>query len=298
MLLVAVVLLPMDTVFETGRGGSFEGAQYDYQFANHVENFKLLSTHLLEFQGLGPDQYGRDLLVHIIEMFGRSLKIIVPAVLLSFIIGIAKGVIDYRLRRGKGKFFGQFSTLGILSVPDLALIIGIQLALLTLISKGWLFRIDLFGNDSIDNVLMNILFLSIYPTAYIANATLQALQTEQGMDYIRTAKSKGTPQFVILYKHMLKNGMARIFSHANTMVLYILSNLFIIEIFTDYRGAAYYFYTSLGNPSQFYVDGLFSARTIEVIGYLFFFTVLILTANLVTAAARSLMVPVKGGDGL
>ncbi|WP_422122495.1 ABC transporter permease subunit [Planococcus sp. X10-3] len=286
----------MDTIFETGRGGSFEGAQYDYQFANHVDNFKMLGTHIVEFQGLGPDQYGRDLLGHIMEMFGRSLKIIIPALILSFILGIAKGVIDYRVRRSKGKTFGQFTTWGILSVPDLALIIGIQLAILTMISNGWLFRIDLFGHDTIDNVLMNILFLSIYPTAYIANTTFQALQTEQGMDYIRTAKSKGTPQFVILYKHMLKNGMARIFSHTNTMVLYILSNLFIIEIFTEYRGAAFYFYNSLGNPSQFYVDGLFSARTIEVIGYIFFFTVLILAANLVTAAARSVMVPAKGGD--
>lgn len=296
LILVTIILLPMDTIFDQGRGGSFEGARYDYQLTSHIDNFKALGSHLVEFQGLGTDSYGQDLLGHIIAMFGRSLKIIVPALILSFLFGIAKGVIDYRLRQSKGKLFGQYTTWGLLSVPDLALIIGIQLGILILISNGWLFHIDLFGHDTIDNVLMNILFLSIYPTAYIANATFHALQAEQGMDYIRTAKSKGTPPFAILYKHMLKNGMARIFSHTNTMVLYILSNLFIIEIFTEYRGAAHYFYNALGSPSQFYVDGLFSANTIEVIGYTFFFTVLILAANIITAAARSLMVPAKGGD--
>lgn len=294
-LILVLLLMPNDTSFEAGAGGSFVGAEYEYSLESHKDNFVLFFDYLATQGGLGEDRYGQPLLPIVLEMFGRSLKIIVPALILSFFIGIAKGIFDYRYRRSKTNVLGRPATWGVLSVPDLALIIGIQITLLTLTSKGWLFHIDLFGHDSIDNVITNVVFLSIYPAAYIANVTFQSLQKEQGLDYIRTAKSKGTPAFVILYKHMLRNGMARIFAHANTMILYILSNLFIIEVFTEYRGAAYYFYESLGSPSQFYVDQLMTGRVVETIAYAFFFTLLILVASIVANLAKAVAVPVKGG---
>lgn len=287
-ILLLIILLPMDTVFTEGRGGSFGGAVYDYQFMNHWANIKFFFSYIIEQRGLGLDQFGNPVSDQITSVFGRSLKIFVPAILIGFFLGIAKGVMDYRFRKGKGRILGQYTTAGVMAIPDIAMIILIQMAILYLQAQG-LVDIDLFGHDTIDNVLMNILYLSIYPVMFISAITFKALEDEQGMDYVRTARSKGTPSMKVLYVHMLKNGMLKIFAHSNTMILYTLSNLFIVEVFTEYRGAAFYMYTTLGSATSFNVGGLLSADVISQIGYVFLFTVFILLANIVSGMARSIV---------
>lgn len=296
VILFLIITLPTDAIFETGGGGKFINAKYDYKVQSHIENVKVLAEFVRENKGLGEDHYERPVALHILEMFGRSLKVIVPAIILSLFAGLAKGVFDFRLKRTKFKAIGQSTTWGFLSIPDLIVIIGIQLFIIR--SNTWISNLSLFGHDKIEHVIFNILFLSIYPTVYIANITFHALQNEEGLDYIRTARSKGTSQLIIMYKHMLKNGMNLIFSHSNTMILYLLSNIFIMEVFMDYKGAAYYLYKSLANPSAFFVGHVSSGNTIQIIGYAFLFTLLILVANIITIIAKSLTVPGKRGESL
>ena len=291
-ILLLLLLVPMDTVFEEGRGGAFMGAAYDYQIQNHAANIKAFFTYLYETGGLGTDEAGRPIMEQVTSVFFRSMLIFMPAIVIGFFIGIAKGIFDYNVRKTKARLIGQPATIAFLSVPDIAIIIFIQLAVLLLQSYG-LVEIDLFGHDKIDNVLMNILYLSIYPVMFIANITFKTLETEQGLDYIRTARSKGTGELKILYRHMLKNGLPKIMAYSNTMVLYTLSNLFIVEVFTEYRGAAFYMYHSLGSSTTFYVGALVSPNIISQIGYIFLFTVVILAFNIVSGIARSAISPLE-----
>ncbi len=268
----------------------FMGAAYDYQVQNHVSNIQSFFTYIYETGGLGTDEAGRPIMDQVTSVFLRSMLIFMPAILIGFFVGIAKGIFDFNTRKTKAKFIGQPVTIGFLSVPDIAIIVFIQLTVLFLQGYG-LVEIDLFGHDKIDNILMNILYLSIYPVMFIANITFKTLENEQGLDYIRTARSKGTGELKILYRHMLKNGLPKILAYSNTMVLYTLSNLFIVEVFTDYKGAAYYMYTTLGSSTTFYVGALVSPNIIAQIGYIFLFTVVILVFNIVSGIARSAISP-------
>lgn len=294
-ILLLILLLPKDVAYEEGRGGMFISGSYNYTIESHIANIKMLGVHLIEQRGLGTDIGGRSIFLQIVELFSRSMKIVIPAIVIGALIGVAKGIIDFRLKNTKLKVFGQTTSIGLLSIPDLAFIVLIQLGILTFISKGWLFHIDLYGHDKIDNIIMNVLYLSIYPTVYIANVTFQTLQEEEGMDYIRTARSKGIPQMSVIYIHMLKNAMIRILAHMQTMLLFILSNLFIIEVFTQYRGAAYYMANTLGSATEFYVGGLFSSDVIRLIGFVGLFTMLILFANIISEIAKSKLAVQKGG---
>ncbi|KZE37090.1 hypothetical protein AV656_10925 [Bhargavaea cecembensis] len=293
-ILVLLLLIPMDTEFEEGRGGSFMGATYDYQVQHHVANIQSFFPYIYETRGLGTDEAGHPIMDQVTSVFVRSMLIFMPAILIGFFVGIAKGIFDFRARKTKARLIGQPATISFLSVPDIAIIVFIQLSVLLLQSYG-LVDIDLFGHDQIDNVLMNILYLSIYPVMFIANITFKTLEAEQGLDYIRTARSKGTGELKILYRHMLKNGLPKILAYSNTMVLYTLSNLFIVEVFTDYKGAAYYMYTTLGSPTTFYVGALVSPNIISQIGYIFMFTIVILAFNIISGVARSAISPL--GDG-
>lgn len=289
-ILLLLLLIPMDTVFEEGRGGAFMGATYDYQIQNHIANIQSFFTYLYKTGGLGTDEVGNPIMDQVTAVFLRSMLIFMPAILIGFFVGIAKGIFDFSVRKTKARLIGQPATIGLLSIPDIAIIVFIQLTVLFLQSYG-LVDIDLFGHDKIDNVLMNILYLSIYPVMLIANITFKTLENEQGLDYIRTARSKGTGELKVLYRHMLKNGLPKILAYSNTMVLYTLSNLFIVEVFTDYKGAAYYMYTTLGSSTTFYVGALISPNIISQIGYIFMFTVVILAFNIVSGVARSAISP-------
>lgn len=296
-LLLAIFLIPTDVeFFHGGVVGQYVGANSGYTVEKHVDQVKSFFAYIKENDGLGNTPYGSSIFGDIAEKFRRSLKIIVPAMLISFIIGIAKGIFDYRTRNSFARLPGQGTTWLGLSVPDLFFVVLAQVALSAFIANGWIFKIDLYGHEKIDNIILCILFLTIYPTAYVANVTFQVFRDEEGEDYIRTAKSKGIGDFPIYFKHMLKNGIRKILSHSNTVVLYVLSNLFIIEMIMEYRGAAFYFRQSLGNPSKFMVGmDVIGTDVIYAAGYAFIFTFIVLIANIITELAKHAVTPFKGG---
>ncbi|MFC4410523.1 ABC transporter permease subunit [Chungangia koreensis] len=296
--LITIFLMPTSVNYQPSEvRGHFAGATYDYSFEEHWELMKSFGAYLIENKGFGYEENGDSILGFMLEKIGRSVLLIIPAIFISFFFGIMKGIFDYRTRNSLGKLPGKSMTWLSLSVPDMFFVLLIQLTLLFVVYKGWLFHIDLFGSDKLENVLLCILFLSIYPTAYIANITFQSLRDEEGLDYIRTAKSKGLNDFHVFYKHMLKNGFLKILAHANSMVLYLLSNLFIIEFFMEYRGAAYYFKGALGQPNVFMVgQNVSSIDIVYAAGYAFFFTVVILISNVIAEIAKNFVSPMNGGE--
>lgn len=161
---------------------------------------------------------------------------------------------------------------------------------------GWIPHIKIYGSDSIDNYLICILFLSIYPFFYVANITYTSFKEEESNDYIRTAKSKGIHTFKILYIHILKNCMPTILSHTNTVILYILSNLFIVERLTDFRGAAFYFWESVRYSPMFAVGQQFAFFPVDTIGFIFYFTIIIFFANTISNIVTGWTSPNRKAD--
>lgn len=297
-LLLVFLLLPRTMEIQSGEVGDFVSADYVYSVSAHWDNIQLFFTQLTSDEGLGLDRYNRPLLGHAWEMMQRSLWLIVPALFLSFIIGIAKGVFDYQTRNDKRRAVGLQSTWLGLSIPDLFYIVLLQMGFMYLNIKGIITGLDLYGYGSVEIVIVNIFYLSIFPSVYIANVTYTTLTEEQGQDYIRTAKAKGTAMFKILYLHMLKNGLAKIFLHTNTMILYVLSNLFVVEFLTQYRGAAYYFKEHVSAAQRIVSNDSLVLDVGAIVAFAFFFTVLILLANIVSQVSRSLLLPhERRGEG-
>jgi len=290
-LLLIFLLLPRTMEIQSGEVGEFVSADYVYSISEHRDNFSLFFTQLTSEEGLGLDRYNRPLLGHAWEMMQRSLWLIIPAMLISFVAGIAKGVFDFRTRNGKRRIAGIQSTWLGLSVPDLFFIVLIQMGFMYLNMKGIITGLSLYGHGSVEIVLVNIFYLSIFPLLYIANVTYNTLTEEQGQDYIRTAQAKGTATFKILYIHMLRNGLSKIFLHTNTMILYLLSNLFVVEFLTQYRGAAYYFKEHVSAAQRIVSNDSLVLDVGAIVAFAFFFTVIILCANIVSQIARSALLP-------
>lgn len=293
VLFLTLLFMPRTAAYETGAGGMYKSASYDYSVEAHMDQFKFFFQYIKENKGLGTVYNGVSLHENIWRTFKKSMVITIPALLLGFFLGIAKGIFDYRVRNKLGRLFGVTTTRFFLSVPDLFLIITLQLLIMEGFEAGLLPHIVVYGSDQLSVIILDIIFLAIYPMFYIANVTFFSIRDEQGMDYIRTAFSKGTSSLKVLYRHVLKNSFIKILSHTNTITLYTLSNLFIVEYLTNYRGAAYFFFQTVAAPNLFFVGQRFDIQLFPAAGYVILFTAVIFIAKVLTEIARGLASPLE-----
>jgi oligopeptide transport system permease protein len=286
VLIVFIILIPRDVSYISTDAGVFVDVEYEYSFEKHKAQFVSLYTFIIENKSLGnfsPDYSVGEIIIKTVKL---SAMTVIPALLLGYFLGILKGIFDHRLSISKWGFVGKGSTWFFLSLPDFFIVITLQIILMDLFHMGLAPHIDLFGSDDRDNVIMQIVYLTIYPLFYMAAITSSAIEEETGKDYIRTARSKGIREKMIVYRHILANARIKIIRHFNTIVLYMLSNLFIIERFTDYRGAGYYFLNAVYLGPSFAVGSNRNlAMPTVAIAYTLIFTAFILIVHIISLVA-------------
>lgn len=299
LLIIFIILIPRDISYESTPSGVFIDADYQYSFTKHLNEAGLFYRYIKENKSLGD--YSLDYTVgEILTMtLVRSAKTVIPALLLGYALGLLKGIWDYRIDGRKWGGLGKGSTWFFLSLPDFFIVITLQIILMDLYYKGLLPHIDLFGSDDKDNILMQIVYLMVYPMFYMAAITSAAIEDEIGRDYIRTARSKGIKEKVIIYRHVLANIRIQLIRHFNTIVLYMLSNLFIIERFADYQGAGYFYLKTIYLGPVFAVgsDRNLGLPTLAV-AYTLIFTGFILMVHIISLIAVYKSTPYEMGDKL
>ncbi|MFT9599670.1 ABC transporter permease subunit [Mesobacillus sp.] len=290
-LFIGILFLPGTTDFETGQGGQFISASYDYNLDTHMKNITGFFAYVKANPDLGEFVPGQSYAERIGGKAWKSLLLIVPTLILAYILGVLKGIFDFRMQRRKLNFLGNGTTWLFISMPDLFFIIVTQIGLMYLYEKGLFFHVTLYGSEKLETYVVGILFLMIYPVFYLANITNVSLQEQQGNDYIRTARSKGTSGMKILFMHILKNSLPRILAHSNTITLYVLSNLFIVEKLMNFQGAANGLYDAVLRGTGFKIGLEIMVDGVSAVGYTIFFASIILVSNLITQVFKSLVTP-------
>jgi oligopeptide transport system permease protein len=255
LFIIVIILMPRDVTYDATEAGVFQDAHYVYSFEKHMQSFKDFFTFIKENKSLGNYNSYYTIEDILVESIPKSFIIVLLALLLGFIFGLLKGMLDYRLSISRWTIFGKGSTWFFLSIPDFFIVISLQLGLMFLFDIGLFPYVDVFGSDKVDNFIMAIIYLMIYPLFYIAKVVSTCFEAEERKDYIRTARSKGISYNKILYLHVLWNCWITILTNLSTISLYMLSNLFIIEKFMGYKGAGYYFFSAVTPGAMVYVGG-------------------------------------------
>jgi oligopeptide transport system permease protein len=236
--LILVVLFPRDV--EISAEGRAQTVIFDYQFSwsAYEENITSFFSGLYQEKSFGLTKYERPVEEEMKLYFSRSMKIIVTALFLSLFFGILKGVYDALHPSSLGMIFGKGFTWVLQAVPDFFLFLCLQWVLIIYFRE----YADIFGHEKWYSFLYPALLASIYPALYISRITAASFQEQEGKQYITVAHSKGLPQAVITFKHILKNSAVQILNHTSSMMIYLLSNLLLVEYLLDYKGAAYRLY--------------------------------------------------------
>lgn len=189
------------------------------------------------------------------------------AMLVAILIGISAGVFA-ALRPNTAQDYIPMSAamLGIcmpsfLLGPLLVLVFGLWLDWLPI--SGW-------GDTPGDKILPAITLGAAY-AAYVARLSRGGMLEVMSQDYIRTARAKGLPQWLIVIKHGLRGGLIPVVAFLGPAFAGLLSGSFVVETIFQIPGMG-----------RLYVQGAFNRDYTLIMGTTVLFATLIILFNLLS----------------
>ena len=170
---------------------------------------------------------GREISNTIAESFVISAKLGGMAALSAVVIGLLLGSIAALTRNKWPDRVIIFFTTLFVSVPSFVL--ATLLLLVFCLKLGW-FQV---WSATSHSYLLPVIALALYPMAYITRLTKSSMLDVLGQDYIRTARSKGLKESMVIFKHALRNALIPVITYVGPMVAYILTGSLVVEtVFT------------------------------------------------------------------
>ena len=103
------------------------------------------------------------------------------------------------------------------------------------------------GLNSAAAYIMPVTALAIYPSAYITRLMRSSLLDVMGQDYMRTARAKGVSQFMILFKHALRNAILPVITYVGPMLAGLMTGSFVVEKIFSIPGLGRDFVSAITN---------------------------------------------------
>lgn len=207
--------------------------------------------------------------VSVNEIIGRGFPVTaqlgLQAMFLLLLIGIPLGIYAALKQKKWPDHIIVFLATIIISIPNFLL--AILLIYIFAVKLGW------FPTSrwvSWKSTILPTLALAGYSAAYLALLTRYSILGVIRQDYIRTAKAKGLPEYVVIYKHALKNALIPIVTYLGPVLAYILTGSFVIEQIFAIPGLGQYYVTSITNRDYTLILGMtiFYAFFIVAINFL------------------------------
>lgn len=208
--------------------------------------------HLAKFD-FGPSfKYkGKTVNDLITKGFPVSAQLGIVSVALALLLGVPFGIIS-ALKQGRWQDNAIMfaATLGI-TIP--------MFVIATMLLYVFALKVGLFPTMSWGTPLHFVLpaiALSATPTAVISRLTRSSLLDVIRQDYIRTARAKGIPNQIVVYKHALKNALIPVVTYIGPLLSGILTGSFVIERIFTIPGLGRQFVDSIANRDYTTILGL------------------------------------------
>ena len=189
------------------------------------EQYLTYLTDIVTKFDFGPSlkQRGRQVIDIIMDGMETSAVLGVTAAFIALGIGVVLGAIA-ALRRNKliDRIIMVITT-AFVSMPSF--IMGSLLLLTFSLWLGWFPA----NGDAEGGLVLPIITLALYPTAYITRLTRSSMLDVLGQDYIRTARAKGVSGTKIIFGHALKNSLIPVITYFGPMLAYIVTGSLVVE---------------------------------------------------------------------
>ncbi len=175
----------------------------------------------------------RDVLTQIGKRSRVSIQLAIMAMSIAIVIAIPLGVISSVKQDSWVDYLSRLFSIGGLSIPDY-FIATILLWFLS-VKVGWLPEIRYFvpWEDPAKNLqllMFPALIVGYRLSAISARMTRSTMLEVLRQDYIRTARSKGLNERVVILRHSLRNALIPVVTIMGSQFSFLLGGVVIIEI--------------------------------------------------------------------
>jgi len=207
--------------------------------------------------------------------FPVTLSLAAVALVWSLMVGITAGIIGAVRQNTVWDHAAMAAALVGISIPSFVL--GPVLVLV--VSLRWQLLPPAGWGDWRHVILPGLTLGTIY-AASIARLTRGGMLEVVRSDFIRTARAKGLPERLVIWRHMLKGGLLPVVSYLGPAIASMLTGSVVVEKIFNIPGIGPYFVDAAFNRDYFLVMGI-------VLLYAFF----LLLMNLVVDVVYGLLDP-------
>jgi len=226
----------------------------------------------------GPSFQYKDWTVNelIARGFPVSLTVGGLAMLLAFFLGTFIGTIAAL----KQNTLGDYSLMGVammgISIPNF--VVAPLLILVVAVYAGWL---PAGGWDwSVQRMILPVITLALPVIAYVARLTRGSMIEVLHSNYIRTARAKGLPEWLIIRRHALKPALLPVISFMGPATAGLITGSVVVERIYTIPGLGSYF-----------VQGALNRDYTLVMGVVIFYGVIIVLLNFIVDILYAWMNP-------
>lgn len=216
----------------------------------------------------------------ILEKLPATLLLVFSSQILAIVLGTLLGVLAAKKPNGFVSLLVTFLSLFGFAAPVFwsgILLIILFVSIFPLFPVGGMTDVTIEGGFFVHLLdLLHHLFLpmitlaSIYLALYSRLARASMLEV-LGADYIRTARAKGLPQRLVLYKHALKNALGPLVTVAGLQFSAVMSGAVVVETVFSWPG--------LGTLA---LQSILARDTPTIMGILFFSSFVVIVVNILT----------------
>ena len=209
--------------------------------------------------------------------FPVSLRIGLTAIVLAFVVGASLGALAALRQNSRLDYAVMAVAMTGIAIPNfvvaplLSLVLGVYLGLLPV--GGW-------GGGALRYMVLPVIALALPQIAYIARLTRGSLIEVLRANYVRTARAKGLPERLILFRHAIRAALPPVVSYLGPATAGVITGSVVIEQIFGIPGIGRYF-----------VQGALNRDYTLVLGVVVFYGGIIVTFNLIVDLVYGLLDP-------
>lgn len=165
------------------------------------------------------------------ERLPNSLQLALAATVLSIVIGVPAGLLSAVRVNGAWDNIGKVLALTGLAIPGFWM--GLVLILVFSVWLGWL---PTGGKGDWRNLVMPAIALGWYFAASLLRLTRSSMLEVMRSEYIKLARLKGLPGYVVVAMHGFKNALVPVLTLAGVNLVVMVNAAVIIEVIFAWPG--------------------------------------------------------------
>jgi ABC-type dipeptide/oligopeptide/nickel transport system permease component len=210
---------------------------------------------------------GTSVMREVLNVLPYTIDLTLAGIFIGIVFGLPFGILTALYRNSFLDFIARILSLLGLSFP--AFYSAILLILVFALQLGW-FPVISSGNllnpvERLHHLVLPACNLGLIMVAYVTRATRSSMLDVLREDYIRTAKAKGIPSMVILFRHALRNALIPVITVIGLYIGVLVGNSILTEIVFNRPGLGKLIIGALNQRDYTMLQGLMVVYSLIIV---------------------------------